>query len=55
MKLQMALPVEVRPDEVARKQTFGAAIALCTELERENRLLREEVMVWRRAHQLRID
>lgn len=29
---QIALPVEVRPDEVARKQTLGNAIELCAEL-----------------------
>lgn len=29
---QLGLPVEVRADEVARKQTLGAAIELCAEL-----------------------
>jgi plasmid maintenance system antidote protein VapI len=29
---QVALPVEIRPEEVARKQTLGAAIELCAEL-----------------------
>ena len=29
---QIALPVDVRPDEIARKQTLGAAIQLCAEL-----------------------
>lgn len=29
---QISLPVEVRPDEVARKPTLGAAIELCAEL-----------------------
>lgn len=29
---QVALPVEVRPEEVSRKQTLGAAIELCAEL-----------------------
>lgn len=29
---QIALPVEIRPDEIARKQTLGAAIELCAEL-----------------------
>lgn len=29
---QIALPVEVRPDEIARKQTLGSAIELCAEL-----------------------
>lgn len=28
----MSLPVEVRPEEIARKQTLGAAIELCAEL-----------------------
>jgi hypothetical protein len=28
----MALPVEVRPEEIARKQTLGQAIELCAEL-----------------------
>lgn len=28
---QLALPVEVRPEEVARKRSFGAAIELCAE------------------------
>jgi plasmid maintenance system antidote protein VapI len=32
MSNQMALPVEVRPDEVARKQSLGASIELCAEL-----------------------
>ncbi len=29
---QISLPIEVRPDEVARKQTLGGAIELCAEL-----------------------
>lgn len=29
---QMALPVEVRPQEVMRKQSLGAAIELCAEV-----------------------
>lgn len=29
---QVALPVEVRVDEVARKQSLGSAIELCAEL-----------------------
>jgi plasmid maintenance system antidote protein VapI len=29
---QVSLPVTVRPDEVARKQSLGAAIELCAEL-----------------------
>lgn len=29
---QLSLPVEVRPDEVMRKQSLGAAIELCAEL-----------------------
>lgn len=29
---QMSLPVEVRPEEVMRKQTLGSAIELCAEL-----------------------
>ena len=29
---QVALPVEVRPEEVARKQHLGDALALCAEL-----------------------
>jgi plasmid maintenance system antidote protein VapI len=29
---QISIPVDVRPDEVARKQTLGAAIELCAEL-----------------------
>lgn len=29
---QVALPVEIRPDEVVRKQSLGAAIELCAEL-----------------------
>ena len=29
---QVALPVEIRPEEVARKHTLGAAIELCAEL-----------------------
>lgn len=29
---QVALPVEVRPEEVCRKQSLGAAIELCAEL-----------------------
>ncbi len=29
---QLALPAEVRPDEVARKQSLGGAIELCAEL-----------------------
>lgn len=29
---QIALPVEVRPEEVARKQSLGNAIELCAEL-----------------------
>lgn len=29
---QVAIPVEVRPEEVYRKQTLGAAIELCAEL-----------------------
>lgn len=29
---QVALPVEVRPDEIARKQSLGGAIEMCAEL-----------------------
>lgn len=29
---QIALPIEVRPEEIARKQTLGAAIELCADL-----------------------
>ncbi|WP_294768598.1 hypothetical protein [uncultured Rhodoferax sp.] len=29
---QVAIPVEIRPEEVARKQSLGAAIELCAEL-----------------------
>jgi plasmid maintenance system antidote protein VapI len=29
---QIAIPIQVRPDEVARKQTLGGAIELCAEL-----------------------
>lgn len=29
---QIALPVEVRPEEIARKQSLGSAIELCAEL-----------------------
>lgn len=29
---QIALPVEVRPDEIARKKTLGKAIEFCAEL-----------------------
>jgi plasmid maintenance system antidote protein VapI len=29
---QIALPIEVRPEEVARKQTLGGALELCAEL-----------------------
>jgi plasmid maintenance system antidote protein VapI len=29
---QISLPVEVRPEEIIRKQTLGAAIELCAEL-----------------------
>lgn len=29
---QVALPVEIRPEEVARKQTLGGALELCAEL-----------------------
>lgn len=29
---QLSLPTEVRPDEVARKQSLGGAIELCAEL-----------------------
>lgn len=32
MSNQLALPVEVKPDEVARKQSLGSAIELCMEL-----------------------
>lgn len=32
MSSQIALPVEVRPEEVARKQSLGNAIELCAEL-----------------------
>lgn len=32
MTSQIALPVEVSPEEIARKQTLGAAIELCMEL-----------------------
>lgn len=32
MNQQIALPVEVRPEEVMRKQSLGAAIELCAEL-----------------------
>jgi plasmid maintenance system antidote protein VapI len=29
---QVAIPVEIRPEEVARKQTLGSALELCAEL-----------------------
>lgn len=29
---QVALPVQIRPEEVARKQSLGAAIEMCAEL-----------------------
>ena len=29
---QVAIPVEIRPEEVARKQTLGGALELCAEL-----------------------
>jgi plasmid maintenance system antidote protein VapI len=32
MTNQISLPVEVRPEEVVRKQTLGGAIELCAEL-----------------------
>jgi hypothetical protein len=32
MNQQIALPVEVRPEEVMRKQSLGAAIELCAEV-----------------------
>lgn len=32
MTTQLSLPVEVRPDEIARKQSLGASIELCAEL-----------------------
>lgn len=32
MNQQIPLPVEVRPEEVMRKQTLGSAIELCAEL-----------------------
>ncbi len=32
MAQQLAIPVEVRPEEIERKQSFGAAIELCGEL-----------------------
>ncbi len=32
MNHQISLPVEVRPEEVMRKQSLGAAIELCAEL-----------------------
>lgn len=32
MSSQIAIPVEVRPEEVARKQSLGGAIELCAEL-----------------------
>lgn len=32
MNQQIAMPVEVRPEEVMRKQSLGAAIELCAEL-----------------------
>jgi hypothetical protein len=32
MNNQMSLPVEVRPEEVMRKQSLGSAIELCAEL-----------------------
>lgn len=32
MNQQISLPVEVRPEEVMRKQSLGAAIELCAEL-----------------------
>lgn len=32
MTTQMSLPAAVRPEEVARKQSLGAAIELCAEL-----------------------
>lgn len=33
MDTQIALPVEVRPDEVAREKTLGGAIELCAKLQ----------------------
>lgn len=32
MSTQISLPVEVRPEEVAREKTLGAAIALCAKV-----------------------
>lgn len=32
MNQQIALPIDVRPDEVMRKQSLGAAMELCAEL-----------------------
>lgn len=32
MTIQQGIPVEVRPDEIARKQSLGAALELCAEL-----------------------
>lgn len=29
---QIAIPIDVRPDEIARKQTLGSAIELCADL-----------------------
>lgn len=29
---QIAIPIEVRPDEIARKQSLGSSIELCAEL-----------------------
>jgi len=42
----MSLPVEVRPEEVMRKQSLGAAIDLCMELiDKEEKALQSELGV----------
>lgn len=61
---QLSIPIEVRPEEVERKHSLGGAIELCaelggydlhslrrreTEIERENRLMREEIAALRRV------
>lgn len=33
MSTQIAIPVAVRPDEISRKRSLGAAIELCAELQ----------------------
>lgn len=43
---QISLPVEVRPEEVMRKSTLGAAIDLCRELiDKEEKQIQDELGV----------